>query len=69
MGCSPHSQRPAQAGECSGQSMEAASDIRQITLLDDYLPRKYGVATFTSGVRREFLRAQTGAWTGREGES
>jgi hypothetical protein len=30
--------------------MEAASDIRKIAFLGDYLPRKCGIATFTSDV-------------------
>jgi hypothetical protein len=30
--------------------MEAASEIRKIAFLGDYLPRKCGIATFTSDV-------------------
>jgi hypothetical protein len=53
------------------KAMEAASDIRKIASLGDYLPRKCGVDMLTFAVlftgRRESLRTQTCSWTRREG--
>jgi hypothetical protein len=55
-----------------GEFVKAASEIRKIAFIGDYLPRKCGIATFSldvlSVVRREFLRDQNRSCTRREGQ-
>jgi len=50
-GCSPHSQGPAQPQTEVAEVVQPASEIRKIAFVGDYLPRKCGIATFTTDLR------------------